>query len=244
MQLTRISFTGADDKVNPDELLKISLDFPLVEWAILFSQSKEGEQRYPTKEWRNRLYEATPNTFKAAHLCGTPMLSAFANADENLKGELTNFQRAQLNFNSKHVKPHVLEGLIKNVKESTFKYKGEYPIQIITQHNHSNQETHELFRSDNHVVLFDASGGHGVALSDIPTPIKGIRCGYAGGLSPDNMYEILTNLQTHLGETPIWIDMESGVRTNNEFDLGKVREVIQIVKDFQLSTYNTIQPGM
>lgn len=233
MNLTRVSITGADDNVNPEKLLELSIRHPHVEWAILFSENKEGTQRYPSRAWREQFYNVAPNVFRAAHLCGGPKLKAFSSADEDLRLELLNYQRVQLNFNSKHLKQDVFNGLAQQVKSGYFKYKDQTPIQVITQYNAANTNIHESFRCDNHVVLFDASGGHGVALADIPQPIQGIHCGYAGGLSPDNLAQILQNLQNTVGETPIWIDMESGIRTDNEFDLAKVSDVLDIVASFQ-----------
>lgn len=238
MNLTRVSITGADDKTNPEKLLELSQQYPFVEWAILFSENKEGTQRYPSKAWREQFYAVAPNVQRAAHLCGAPKLKAFGDVDSALKEELSHYQRLQLNFNSKHLKPVIFDALVQQVKAKTFTYKDGTPIEVITQYNGANTQIHHQFRGDNHVVLFDASGGHGVALSDVPQPLEGIRCGYAGGLSPENLRNILENLKLAVGDAPIWIDMESGIRTDNEFDLDKVHSVLQQVQDFQ-SEYNS-----
>ena len=50
-----------------------------------------------------------------------------------------------------------------------------------------------------------------------------------GGLTPDNLKEKLELLDKSLPKNiEIWIDMESGVRTNNKFDLEKVKKCIEI----------------
>lgn len=49
--------TGADDATDIDELLKLSDQFPFVEWGILFSQSSASKPKYPTKEWLYKLAE-------------------------------------------------------------------------------------------------------------------------------------------------------------------------------------------
>ena len=95
-------------------------------------------------------------------------------------------------------------------------------------------------------TLFDLSHGAGVLPEQWPKPLPGIRCGYAGGLSPDNIKEQLTLISAAVGDTPIWIDMETHVRSNNDrlFDLGKVEQVLKVLYDMhkagtiQLTHYN------
>lgn len=67
-----------------------------------------------------------------------------------------------------------------------------------------------------------------------PKPFSNVRTGYAGGLNPDNLEEQLTKIAAVVGNNSVSIDMESGVRTNNEFDLDKVRRCLQMAKDFSL----------
>ena len=76
--------------------------------------------------------------------------------------------------------------------------------------------------------LFDESGGRGKR-GDWPDPwpvLPGMRCGYAGGLGPDNVDEALEFVERH-PDARIWLDMESGVRTNDWMDLEKVEAVCQ-----------------
>ena len=59
------------------------------------------------------------------------------------------------------------------------------------------------------------------------------RCGYAGGLGPDNLKAELEYLDYFLPEnTVIWIDMETNVRTNAKLDLDKVKKCIDIVEPY------------
>jgi phosphoribosylanthranilate isomerase len=51
-------------------------------------------------------------------------------------------------------------------------------------------------------------------------------CGYAGGLSPDNVesqIKLIRKVASHF-----WIDAETGLRTNGEFDLTKVEQFIDL----------------
>ena len=54
------------------------------------------------------------------------------------------------------------------------------------------------------------------------------KIGYAGGISPDNVADKLTYLFENVRDGEFWIDMESGVRTDDWFDLDKVRRVLEI----------------
>ena len=236
MYIKHVTITGADDSTNHKDLLELSLKYPMLEWAILFSENKEGTARYPSRKWREEFYNTVPNVFRSAHLCGGPFLKKFATADETLKKELENYQRLQLNFNKKHVNDDVYAQLVNNTKDVTFKYKDFYPITVITQYNSANCLIHNDFKGQNHAVLFDASGGNGIAPDSLESVIEGIPCGYAGGICPSNIDCMLDKIKDAASHTSIWIDMESGVRTNNVLDLEKVSEVLEKVVQYQLNT--------
>ena len=75
-------------------------------------------------------------------------------------------------------------------------------------------------------VLLDASGGQGIN-TDIEILNLPNKVGYAGGINPDNVADKLTYLLDNC-TSPFWIDMESGVRTNDWFDVEKVKQVLRI----------------
>lgn len=77
-------------------------------------------------------------------------------------------------------------------------------------------------------LRIDRSGGRGVRGEFAPMP--GCKVGYAGGIGPDNVVEVLDRLET-FGHT-YWIDMESGVRTADQFDLHKVWRVLDLAAPF------------
>ena len=83
----------------------------------------------------------------------------------------------------------------------------------------------------NHAILFDASAGRGVAPEGWPAPLPGHFCGYAGGINPDNVAGHIDKIAA-AGAQDTWIDMESGVRTDDRFDLDKVRRVLKIAEPF------------
>ena len=80
---------------------------------------------------------------------------------------------------------------------------------------------------DDHITtLLDASGGRGVdtGIEVLKLPHK---IGYAGGITPENVEEKLTFLMESDDVDSFWIDMETGVRTDDWFDLDKVENVLK-----------------
>lgn len=87
-------------------------------------------------------------------------------------------------------------------------------------------------------ILLDRSKGRGVAPAVWPPPVsysgRALHTGYAGGISPDNIEAVLDATQRAVESSgnpahPYWLDMESGVRTDNRFDLTKVERVLEAV---------------
>jgi len=68
-----------------------------------------------------------------------------------------------------------------------------------------------------------------------PPPRNGIRCGYAGGLSPKTISEVLSGMRgaVEVGKE-VWLDMESGIRSQvegvDQFDVAKVLAVCRAVE--------------
>ena len=75
-------------------------------------------------------------------------------------------------------------------------------------------------------MLLDASGGEGIETSLVA--FAGKKIGYAGGINADNVADKLTFLMENEQVGDFWIDMESGVRTDDWFDTDKVRRVLEI----------------
>ena len=79
--------------------------------------------------------------------------------------------------------------------------------------------------------LFDRSGGRGEKLTlKNALTIDGLKVGFAGGLSPENVEEVIMAITVFACD--YWIDVESGVRTDGKFDLVKVREFLEICELF------------
>ena len=241
MPLTLVSLTGADDKVAPAALAALSARYAKAvppEWAILYCPEKEGSARYPTAAWREA-FLALGLPFTAAHLCGPQVFREIldpATAPGRI-ADLSRYGRVQLNINAR--RPEFTEEEVLAI----YRTLHQAGLHLILQHHHASRRAIEKFvpgldaaslsRID---LLYDESKGTGTAPEQWPTistvgPVP-LRCGYAGGLGPDVLEEELPRIHesaTAWRDLPYFIDMESGIRTDNEFDLAKVEAVLQYV---------------
>ena len=228
MEISKVTITGADDRTDIGKLIELSRKYQFAEWGILFSKSKEGQQRYPSKEWIDELLK---NDIKlSAHFCGWFSKEVLENKNLDLIKALfsSNFKRVQLNYNFKNSHGWSLAHILD--------FANSYEIEIILQHNRSNKKYLDNFLSQkppsNINFLYDASGGRGTEIVNIPPPIIDHYTGYAGGIGLENIQEVCHKIQNLGDESKVWIDLESGARTNNEFDLDKVEEILRISKFF------------
>ncbi|MES2287517.1 MAG: hypothetical protein V4547_17615 [Bacteroidota bacterium] len=238
MKLKYVTITGADDNTGIKDLLNASKHYPFVEWGILFSPNPERKKtdRYPSKEWCIELAKAS-NTNKlnlSAHLCGgyTKEMLEFGQS-HLVRRELGNllkiFKRAQLNFNASSRKVDL--GLFYNfLTENQMEGRN-----FIIQHNKANKIVLDYLLQKNHVdvhFLYDSSGGRGT----IPQTYQGIvpnyLTGYSGGLSPDNLEDCLFKIKGVVADSEIWIDTETGVRTDDKLDMDKVISFLDRAKKF------------
>lgn len=232
MTLDRITFTGADDSTDPEALVDLSAEFPIVEWGILFSSSQQGRYRFPSEAWLHRLSDAlTPGMRLSAHLCGRWV------RDLVLDGNFTwpqaypylceQFERVQLNFHGEfHRAADRFPGVLElNAGQCQF---------ILQCDGVNDAKARELAARGLGVPLFDTSGGAGIVpRGGWPSPWRGVYCGYAGGLGPHNIAAQMEVIARTVGASPFWIDMERRVRSEDDstFDLAKVRAVLAAVQE-------------
>lgn len=199
-----ITFTGVDSETDLERVLDLSQRFPL-EWGMLFSPDRQDkEPRYPDYETIEKM-RALP-VAKSAHLCGG--YSKMVMAGDHLPLDLTNFARVQVN--SRKPDPAAI-----------VKFAAPRFITPIMQ-------TRELdFPEDKGVaILFDRSGGHGTTPDAWPKHPSKRLVGYAGGINPDNIEDVLATVDS---SGPYWLDMETGIRTNDYLDLDKCEAVARAV---------------
>ena len=231
--LKHITLTGIDDKTDIKELVRLQKQYPLVEFGVLLSWSRQGsERRYPSFQTIKAFNEAGLRL--SAHVCGSAARQ-FAQGETDLLDYLfdqigtVRFHRMQLNlagFPAEKFVPLPTEyGCIK---------------EIILQRLDADE--FDLLRErlgDHPSVLLDASGGRGRETPIVP--LKGpFKVGYAGGFGPDNVDGKLTFLldRPEIGE--FWIDMESGVRSFDWFDTAKAEAVLK--KCYAVLLRNNIYP--
>jgi hypothetical protein len=224
MILDRVTITGADDSVDPKQLYNISMSYPFVEWGILLYPEKFGKPRYPSKEWINNFIENKPPwVMSALHICGDKNINEFSwHPTDPL---YMPFNRIQLNtfFDCCNLlQIHTITTSIIHLKDIH---------DIIIQHNEKNHEYIQYLQNKyknkiKYSVLFDSSRGNGIEIDHIKQPISNLPCGYAGGISPSNVANVLTKLDILPCSYRTWIDIESGIRENNEFNLSKVLDVL------------------
>lgn len=229
-----VTLTGADQTVEPEQLLEISKEFPEVEWAILFSQSKSGVSRYPSLDWVEKLVSLALETKinLSAHLCGKWVDLAIKGSCIFFQDERWNsvFGRVQFNLSKNR-----LSSVINNDSE-IFKVCSELKQHCILGGNFSSLNIDaQKFLSNNLHPLFDASGGNGVLTKVWPTSwvFEGhpLFCGYAGGLGPENIRDEFIKIKEK-SQGNFWIDMETKIRNSQDkFDLDKCRAVLGIVRE-------------
>ena len=236
MRINKVTLTGADDKTDIKLLQEIQKEYSFVEWGILIS-TKQNENRYPSEDFIYELRNKGLNL--ALHVCGKHSRGIMqeGNVDPIIKYDW--FNRYQINFNFEHTQ-HDIWNYINMVKKFTNK-------NFILQDNSSNKKyintilstldglsarTQYHIRNNNTDVLYDSSGGRGTEIKSIQEPYLDVYTGYSGGLNPENVESICEKLTNFSNDATVWIDMESGVRTDDIFDLEKVVKVLDIVKNF------------
>lgn len=229
MKLKHITFTGIDARTAINDLVDIQREFPIAEFGVLTSYHwYENGNRYPDPRLIRNLYDKRLNL--ALHLCGRAASEAAAGywdiIDKHLIYCLGLFNRVQLNIADRPDLPFRLASTPIRHKEVIIQQKGIHDIDMFERSKWMNTS-----------VLLDASGGQG-----IDTPIEVLpnvsndyvsrfKVGYAGGINPDNVGDKLTYLLWNNQVGDFWIDMESGVRTDDWFDTDKVRQVLRICKE-------------
>jgi len=222
MKINRVTITGADNNVNPYDLWVMSGIHHFVEWGILFTGRKEGYKRYPNQEWIKLVCLIQGNL--SAHFCGSWAKDVVEKQNFDLITNLNpKFKRVQLNYRFTSINSDEYLDMINN-------YCIEHPERaIILQYNKGNKTALDSFIQEEHAknihFLYDSSGGNGKVISEIKEPFN-TYTGYAGGLNPENVEDVCKMIYANKNESEVWIDLESGARTNNEFDVQKVNNIL------------------
>lgn len=248
MILSKVTITGADHTVKVADLVEISEEYPYVEWGILFSQDKQGcEYRYPREEWLEELRTQRLNL--SAHLCGQWVkdITEMRGYDQfggrfsfvhYLDGIYRIFRRMQLNMTDErfvNILYEEVRTILMGVPTVIIQTKRLFETLVKSHIGSDMYYNNKKFPVTQFAFLYDASGGKGQLPRCWSRPLNKLSCGLAGGLNPNNLKEQLCFMNEIVGDNTIWIDMESGVRTDNKFDLKKVRQCLEIAKPYVYS---------
>ena len=205
-----ITFTGVDERTDISRLQRIDRKYPgKIEWAILRSKTKNGQvHRYPSELVADN-FQHIP-VAKAMHVCGAWSRQINNHPDGAWPVDLNPHYFNRVQVNHTHPDPIRLVTLSER-----------YGRQFIGQ-------CRDYFPRPSMGVrwLFDASGGRGIKPSVWIDPShQSISCGYAGGIDPDSARSVVAKIPA----ATYWIDMETGVRTDDWFDLDKCEAVLKAV---------------
>lgn len=244
MSCIDVSLSGADEKTDLAALCHLANEYPEAEFAILYHPGKFGSPRYPSPEWLQKLWRLfdssrllTRDSF-AIHLCGTiieDIVAGKAAAKLEAMGEVWSmFGRVQLNgagpLRGKHRDLASASAMADSLRGIPFWNRRTFIVQVDGVHDHWLTRLSEAgFQTE---ALFDRSCGRGVQPGgEWPWAFPKTRCGYAGGLSLENLEEQIPKIlnRSSVGK-PIWIDMESSLRTMDLFDLSKSEAVLKMVR--------------
>ena len=222
-----VTLTGVDESVSPLELVFLAERFPFVEWGVLYSRAREGQPRYPRRDWILDLAQyRTRGINVALHLCGS--VAALALEGYPPPAALA-FPRVQINGYDGGQLAGGLHGSHGTHRPHLWNTWATYDVEFILQARepgHLAMAAREAIAIQGS-VLFDASGGRGIAPAEWPALPAGVRVGCAGGITPETALATLDRV-TALGAS--WIDMESSLRTEDDrFDLRKALAVLEAV---------------
>lgn len=245
--LRYVTLTGVDMHTDLKELVRLSEEYPFVEWGVLYDESVAGTQpRYPTLKWIGCFAQLAEDAGLnvALHLCGSavtrlrklyqgpadfPRRTPETATEFDLLDLAQRFGRVQLNTVAKldHVEP--LRRLIQSISRS------EARTRVMLQwHERHAEVCARLQSTDAFEVVVDSSGGRGVSPLEWPAvDWSHKRVGYAGGLGPDNLEAQLPEIAKVAAGRAFCVDMETKLRTADDLlDLARCERVLAIAAEY------------
>ena len=155
-------------------------------------------------------------------------LQPLFNADRWYEQHMTRLQpvvkRIQLNMPQKtadNFNAHKLKTLIEYYEDKDF------IIQYNARTQNAVQQLHKIGAKFS--LLFDASGGRGESPKSWQKPVYPYfhPQGYSGGMSPENVADNLTKINSVAYTHDIWIDAEGKLKTDDKFDPKRAAEYIK-----------------
>lgn len=226
MILTGITFTGIDEHTDLMRVEKIQARYPYAEFGVLFSLDWiYNGHRYPIPAIVLELERRKIRL--SAHLCGKMAIQAakgdFSPMEQTVGSAhaFDIFRRCQLNIQT--------GGLFDDLHRLDLSSTRLHEV-IVQMHSAEQCEAFLKWGSPRKMAyLMDASGGRGIDAPVTVVDAPWIHTGYAGGIGPENVGAKLQALLDHPTDGRFWIDMETRVRTEDDWlDLDKVEQVLEI----------------
>ena len=217
-----LTFTGLDYRTDFASIWRIGERYPRVEFAVLLG-SQTGDpaaRRYPdlkeVKWWRGLARKSDRPI--AIHLCGRFARAGLGDGNRDEILELCRgFGRVQINASDYN-----------QAQVEAFAEAVDCPRVILQKRQPF--EADWVLPDPKVEYLFDRSGGQGLeSLTNWPPPdARERRSGYAGGLNQSNIIPALEFVAS-LPDHRLWLDIESGVRTSNDWlQIGQVEAICAI----------------
>lgn len=228
-----IAFNGVDEHTNLRVANELAERYP-IEWGVLYSsKSALNGMRYP-KHYEGILNMLTGPT--AVHLCGS-IARVMLRYQELLSEEERRilvverpYSRLQFNGIKDYCVKHPSD-IPWWMKHAPVVFKRDSRVQndlLGVQEQLERQcviQVSKFHGVQGMCELIDNSGGLGIVLNDhVTVPDNGCVNGVAGGIAPDNVFDVMKFIQCD-GDAEYYLDIESGVRTNDRFDLDKVEAI-------------------
>ena len=239
--LTHVSIAGVDNNVVIDDLAAITAAFPtdFVEWSLLYMPTKQGQPRNPDETWREAFFDASLPGRNSVHFCGKTSFAQLL--AKELPDDIHRAQRWQLNVNARAPEFTAQQCLaiyqagLDSGKPIILQYSEHCKGAV--RYFHDGLTSEEVQRV---TILFDDSRGFGIpkaahewlaAMREAIQIFGSRRHAYAGGIDAYTADAICGALG--VGDVPFSIDLESGVRVNNEFSKELVTQLLNVVLPFR-----------
>jgi len=260
-RVTTVTVTGADDNtaiIGPvNSIAAVHRDHSNIEWGILFGSSDKPRPRYPSTKWVKELVEEAAKDSKvqlSAHLCGKRVDEAITTGIVPIfQGDLQDasryFHRVQLNLGKRL--QSVLEDASSKVWNLRMPNFGYFELILGGCVKRITPDILERLRKRKAHILYDNSGGRGIAGTEWPVPsvilnsgqsVPAVTWGYAGGLGPETLPIELPKMDAAIRDSlpadgiyleGFWVAMESSLRDiDNNFDLSRCRRAVKAVNAF------------
>lgn len=260
MQIVKVSMIGANEHLPQQDIVDFIRAYPLAEIGIGVSCGKGGRRTERFNYVKSLQALVDKKCFPGRN--GTIALHVNGNGKDGENGwpyqvlngilpddlfEMMYFPKMSMQVN--HYGYDIPTKNAKNLATSTDLWRkitsrtrltlsySEKTKEYIQEFENSLKELH-----DSHIlkwdILYDASFGNGQMVNEYAPPVyRGIRQGYAGGFSPDNIKTELEKIlaaQTY-NDAKVWIDAEGKLKTDDgkTLDLSKAEKFYKKVMEFQ-----------